>query len=131
MKAENKREGISRILSFLKGNRAAVIAVVVIFAAVLLLAAGGGGSGEVSESDALAAELEELLSSLSGVGSCRVMVTYRVTEGRYGTAAQKEVVSVAVVCRGADRVGVRRELTEMLSALFGIGANRIHIAKMK
>ena len=59
------------------------------------------------------------------------MLTYKVTEGRYGSPDTKTVESVAVICKGADRAGVRKELTDMLSALFGIGANRIHISKMK
>ena len=84
-----------------------------------------------AERDEVEEKLKEMCSSLDGVGSCRVMVTYRVSEKRYGQSEERRVESVAVICKGADKVGVRAELTEMLSALFGIGTNRIHISKMK
>ena len=66
-------------------------------------------------------EISELCSSVEGVGECRVMITY---EG-------EEPVGIVVVCRGGDSVQVRHRLYEMLSALYGIGANRISIEKMK
>ena len=81
--------------------------------------------------DDIEARLEELCSSLSGVGACRVMVTYDVVGKSYASEGRKVVKSVTVVCKGADKVGVRAELTAMLSSLFGIGTNRIHISRMK
>ena len=89
------------------------------------------GSKETAERDELEAQLEEMCSSLSGVGSCRVMINYKVTEGRYGSSGTKTVESVAVICKGADRPGVRKELTDMLTSLYGIGSNRVHVSKMK
>lgn len=120
----------ARVKDFIKKNKKAVLAVLLIACAVLLLVSGGKEES-ASEVDEVEARLEEMCSSLSGVGSCRVMVTYEITAGRYGSSDIKTVQSVAVVCKGADKAGVRRELTDMLSSLFGIGANRIHISKMK
>ena len=121
---------LARMASIIRKNKKAVLAALLIICAVLLLLVGGKDESG-AEVDELEARLEEMCSSLSGVGSCRVMVTYEITPGRYGSQDVKSVQSVAVVCKGADKVGVRRELTDMLSSLFGIGANRIHISKMK
>ena len=118
-------------LSRLGVGKKLALAVAVLILGALMVLFGGAEREETEERDALEAQLEEMCSSLSGVGSCRVMITYKVTEGRYGSSGTKTVESVAVVCKGADKVGVRRELTEMMTALFGIGANRIYVSKMK
>ena len=120
------------LLGFIKRNKRAVAALILVALGIVMILAGT--VDKVSETDGRdehEARLEEMCSSLSGVGSCRVMITYKVTEGRYGAAGTKTVESVAVICKGADRAGVRKELTDMLTALYGIGANRIHISKMK
>ena len=117
---------------FIKKNKRVLIAVLLaLIGAAMILAGSFEKSSEAEGRDELEAQLEQMCSSLSGVGSCRVMVTYRVTEGRYGSSGTKTVESVAVICKGADKAGVRKELTDMLTALYGIGANRIHISKMK
>lgn len=118
-------------LAFIKGNKRAALAILLALVGLVLIFAGVSSGGGGEERDSLEEQLEQMCSSLSGVGSCRVMLTYKVTEGRYGSPDTKTVESVAVICKGADRAGVRKELTDMLSALFGIGANRIHISKMK
>ena len=41
-----------------------------------------------------------------------------------------EVYAVAVICRGADNPKVRERLTELITSMYGIGANRISIQKM-
>ena len=77
------------------------------------------GNNEVAQTDTT--EIGRLCSSVEGVGECRVMITYE--EG--------EPVGIVVVCQGGDSVQVRHRLYEMLSALYGIGANRISVEKMK
>lgn len=117
---------------FFKRNKKAVLAILLALLGILMIVAGSGARSKATdERDELEEQLEEMCSSLSGVGSCRVMINYKVTEGRYGSSGTKTVESVAIICKGADKVGVRKELTDMLSALYGIGANRIHISKMK
>lgn len=123
---------IASLGALLKRNKKAALAVLLAVLGVLMIVMGSGAKSKVAdERDELEAQLEEMCSSLSGVGSCRVMINYKVTEGRYGSSGTKTVESVAIICKGADKVGVRKELTDMLSALYGIGANRIHISKMK
>lgn len=130
---DKKRErALPSLVGFLKGNkRLALILLLLLLGLILVFMPSLTGGADEAEADELEARLEQMCSSLSGVGSCRVMVTYKVSEARYGQSATKTVESVAVVCKGADRIGVRKELTDMLSSLFGIGTNRIHIAKMK
>ena len=119
------------ILAFLKKNRSAVIAAALILVGIALVFSGAVTEDATSHADDVEERLREMCSSLAGVGECRVMVTYKVSGERYGSSGTKTVESVAVVCRGADKACVRAELTEMLSSLFGIGTNRIHISKMR
>jgi hypothetical protein len=63
----------------------------------------------------------ELCSQVSGVGECRVMITYR----------DDEVFAVAVLCDGADNIEVRNKLTSLISSLYGIGAHRVEILSLE
>lgn len=112
-------------------KRFIAVALLVIAAVVMIFLSSAGTSGKETSGDDVEERLEELCSSLSGVGQCRVMVTYKNNEKRYGASEREVVESVAIVCKGADKPGVREELTRMLSSLFGIGTNRIHVSKMK
>ena len=58
---------------------------------------------------------------IDGVGECRVMMTYRDREG------EDSVYAVTILCDGAGSVNVRRDLTEMVCSLYGIGRNRVEI----
>lgn len=55
-----------------------------------------------------------------------------VTSGGSGLLLQvkmPEVSGITVVCRGGSTSTVKRELTELLSSLFGVGYDRIHISE--
>lgn len=133
MDNKKSKEGtLASLISFFKENRRATIIVIVIAALlVLLLLLSGTDSQPTVEGDDLEARLEELCSSINGVGRCRVMVSYTKTESRYGATASPTVESVAIVCQGADKPQVRQELTLLFTSLFGIGANRVHISRLK
>ncbi len=96
-------------------------------------------------------ELTALCKQVEGVGEVRLMVTlsgsekavyaqdskqngttdYVVSSGE-GLLLYREypaVLGVAVVCTGGGSPTVERELTDLLTALLGIGANRISISK--
>ena len=66
------------------------------------------------------ARLEALFSQIDGVGECQVMVTYK----------NGEVYAVAVVCRGADNPKVRESVVEVITSVYGIGANRVAVQPM-
>ena len=82
-------------------------------------------------------ELSELCSLVDGVGRCYVYVTFeRGSENTYKSGNLIEtrppkVMGVSVVCRGAESARVKSELTELITSLFGIGANRVKILKLK
>lgn len=81
-------------------------------------------------------EIRELCSSVDGVGKCRVTVTFeRGVQNVYKGSSVIEtkpprVQGISVVCRGADSDRVRIQLTELLTALFDIGSNRVAILKL-
>ena len=112
-----------KLLPFLRritenGRLAACLALLVL--GILLLAFGGfGGASAEAVSDG--EELRELCSRVEGVGDCRVMLKH--SDGG-------EVVSVAVLCDGAESISVRASLSELISELYGIGTNRITILKL-
>ena len=81
-------------------------------------------------------ELSDICSSVSGVGKCRVTLTFERGEERVYKGSSliesrpPKVMGVTVVCRGADSDIVKGEIVRMMSALFDIGANRIAVLKL-
>ena len=163
-----KAEGVRKIW-----DRYKYAALVVLIGAGLLLWPGGEGSGNLpvgqrrpAEPD-LQTQLEDILSSVSGVGQVRVLLTVESdgerqlaqdTELEYNgpTAAPEdysrrsetvvvkggsgtEPVTVRqtyptyrgalVVCQGGDRAEVRLAVTEAVTALTGLTADRVTVAK--
>ncbi len=101
--------------------------IIALAAGILLILIGLGGSGADTEEASLESELEELCSSVDGVGECKVLIYYKEAEDKYDS--EKYIQSIAVVCDGADSVEVRYRLTELLSSFLGIGTNRVRIEK--
>lgn len=128
----NDKKAVSDILNGLIKDKGRVLLIALcVLVGIVLLVIGASSASSEQTADTVEERLEELCSSLSGVGQCRVMVTYKEREVGYGKQSERTVESVAIVCKGADRASVRSELTSLLSSLFGIGTNRIHISKMK
>ncbi len=94
----------------------------------------------------LEVRLETLCASVAGVSSPDVFITldsgevseyaangsgqYVVSGGDGLLVSRKmpRICGVAVVCFGGDRIEVKRELTELISAALNIGTNRIHVS---
>ena len=104
-----------------------------------LMPAEGGGSEQSSLSEYKAAaerELEDFCREIEGVGRCRVMITFSAGEsyeyrgGEVISSAPPRVLGVTVVCSGGDRASVKSAVTDMASALFDIGKNRICVLKL-
>jgi stage III sporulation protein AG len=126
---------------------------------VLLLLLGGGGAegGDVSPSADLLAEaeeyrinlekeLEELCSSVRGVGRIEILLTldgasYAVyakdASGKYTAVGGEPVLlsreypavrGVAAVCEGGADPSVCAELASLIGAALNIGTNRIYIS---
>ena len=84
----------------------------------------------------LEGEVAELCSAVDGVGKCKVFITFeRGAQSTYKGSALIEckpprVLGVCVACKGAESDKVERELSDMLTALFDIGYNRVAIMKL-
>ena len=112
---------------------------------ILLIVISSFGRGDVKESEAeslseykkrLEGEIASLCSDVDGVGKCKVFITFeRGEQNTYKGSLVTEskppkILGVTVICRGAGSDEVRRELTEMLTALFDIGSNRVAVLKL-
>ena len=104
---------------FLRTKRASPMLLLPILALSLLLLGGTGQKTEAPKD--LEERTAELCSQVSGVGECRVMITYR----------DDEVFAVAVLCDGADNIEVKHNLTSLISSLYGIGAHRVEILSLE
>jgi len=122
--------------------------VLLLLAAGLLLLLFGGGlfssrgeTGAATDPAAyrrsLESELASLCAEIGGVGRVSVMITLK--EGEKTTYNGSKTVSVsppsvlgaAVVCDGGDDPEVRTELTRLVSALLGIGSNRVTVSRRR
>ena len=136
---------IEKYLSKFKDKKRLLWVLLLLGLGIMLLAiASAGGSEGASEGEVsleeykkeMESELEKLCSSIDGVGKCRVTLTFeRGRENTYkgsNLIEQKppKVMGVSIVCRGADSDLVRRELTDLFTALFDIRSNRISILKL-
>ena len=113
----NSDKRITGFLSSVRGGGRLTVLILIVLLGIGMIALGSRGGGEDTT---LAESVEELCGLVSGVGECRVMLT----------ESDGNVLSVAILCDGGDRVEVRAALTDMISELFGIGANRITVHKL-
>ena len=118
-------------VAYLKGHKKLLLtATVLIFGLALIFIGGGTDESKASDlegEERIEARLEELCSSIEGVGECKVMVKCR-TEGKsYSSSGEVVVESVVILCRGAKNDRIRKELTDLAVSLYGIGANRVKI----
>ncbi len=141
------KEKLKKIKTLLRGRGLLVCAGVL---GLVLLLAGSFGSGCNTEMSgvqeetsldayraALTKEAEALCRRVTGAGDTYIMLTLESGEsmtysGSHVTSVTPpRVLGVAVVSEGARSDTVRAELTELLGALFHVGAHRIHISPAK
>jgi stage III sporulation protein AG len=79
-------------------------------------------SGGKTESSDLEAELEEILSSMDGVGKVKVMITLKDDGER--------VEGVLVVAEGGGNASVCADILSAVQSLFSLEAHKITIVKM-
>ena len=84
-------------------------------------------NGELEE------RLEQVLSSMEGVGAVKVMIT---TEGDtssvFGTQTdEQKVCGVVVVAEGAGNATINARISDAVKALFSIDVHKISIVKMR
>ena len=116
----NLDKRITRI--FENKGKALQIAFIAVLALILILIGSVGGENKEETGENLESKVAQMCSMTEGVGDCSVMITY-TSEG--------EVYAVAVLCDGAESVVVREKITSLMCSLFGVGANRVEILKIK
>ena len=116
---------------------------------VALLLAGAIGAGKNSTGETAAAESEsdayrhalerqiaDALALVDGVGRVRVVLTLEAGEQLLYEGSRKvgsvppRVRGAVVICEGGGADRVKREVTDLVSALCELPANRIRVAKM-
>ena len=95
-------------------------------------------AAENFDREALQHEMEDILSSLDGVGTLSLMLTVEETVVLgSGTSAEVVVthsryprfVGALIVCEGGDRADVQLKVTQAVSALTGLSSERISVVK--
>ena len=124
-----------------KKRALAIVAAVCGILLILLSFGNNKNNSEINEVGYSEAELEEsvaeLLSSIDGVGRCKVKISFSSGERleyKNGNLVYKEparVSGVSVVCEGGGNSSVVRAISDTVSSLFDIGTNRISVQKMK
>lgn len=133
-----------RLVTFFKGKKKIALILVLVSLGLMLVALSSVSSPNESEQaglseykEELEKRLEKLCSEVDGVGRCSVMVTFsRGEENTYKGSQLTEskpprVLGVTVVCDGGESAAVRARLSQMLCALFDIGANRVAVLPSK
>ncbi len=96
--------------------------------------AGSTGTEDTRDAYVLSLEhsLEELLSTMEGVGENKVMITLKPSAKNtyYSSASTMEIEGVVVCAKGAANGKVAKNISEVIQALFGLEAHKIKIAKM-
>ena len=136
-----------RFLAYVKENKRIFIIILLVCLGLLLASAattlGSSEKSTVKEGqtldeyrEKLEGELASLCGGVEGVGKCRVFITFdKGAQNTYknGTLIETKpphVSGVTVVCDGGESDRVKSSLTKMITALFGIGSNRVAILKL-
>ncbi len=125
------------LLDLLKNRKKLVLIGAFVLCAVLVLSAVSNStetSDTITEEEKLEYRLSELCERIDGVDKAYVMVSFSNSEDTKsyfrdsnGLTEYKNVNGVGVVCTGGDRGTVKREVSEMISAVLGIPVNRIKV----
>ena len=118
---------------------ALVIAVIAIsiYCSVNAITNNSGKSQTTSQSQkqsTLVGEIQEILSSIDGVGECEVLITYKAGQDTQEVGALNStdnIQGVVVVAKGGNDVLTRIKIVNALCTLLKIDANNIQIFEMK
>lgn len=122
--------------------KAALLLGALLLALILIALSSAGVEPEAAEDslslyrERLEKELAELCSSVEGAGECRVFITFSEGEsyeyqgGQIKATHPPKVLGVTVLCEGGGRTAVKARISELVGALFDVGANRICILKL-
>ena len=135
---------LNKIIEAFKGKKKIALILLLVSLGLMLIAISSMDAGLEADSndlseykEALEKRLEKLCSEVDGVGKCTVMVTFSRGEENTYKGSQlteskpPEVLGVTVVCDGGDSAQVKARISQMLCALFDIGANRVAVLPSK
>lgn len=154
---------LKKITEFLMKYRYAVLVLVVGLILMLLPSSSGDSEepaqqqSEMQETVDIAAQLEQILSKIQGVGDVKVMLTVgtgeitvyqydestdnrdtvivtdadRAESGLVQQVIPATYLGAIVVCDGADSAAVRLSVIEAVSKVTGLSTDRITVLKMK
>ena len=137
---------LDKVKDYAQKNKGSVLLFALLILGVFLLVFSSASAPETEAQEntqsleeykaRLEEELSAVCSSVSGVGRCKVTVTFERGEEKIYKGSSvietrpPKVLGVTVVCKGADSDKVRSEIIDMMSALFDIGTNRIAVLKL-
>lgn len=68
--------------------------------------------------------LESVLRDIEGIGTVSAVITSEALDN-------KKIEGVVILCKSGDNDNIRKEITEIVQALFDIEAHKIKVVKMK
>ena len=68
--------------------------------------------------------LESVLRDIEGIGTVSAVITSEAFDN-------KKIEGVVILCKNGDNDNIRKEITEIVQALFYIEAHKIKVVKMK
>ncbi len=134
-----------KIKAFFKDKKSAGIIILIAVGLLLIMLASASDSEKSDDTqmtleqykERLEEELKSACSSIQGVGRCRVIVTFEsgaentYKNGNLVESKPPRVLGVSVICSGADSDKVRSDVTQMMTSLFDIGANRVSVMRLE
>ena len=108
------------IPDYLRENKRSLIIFALIGVMLIALCLFSDSDAAKTTGDGAEQRLSEVVSMVDGVGECEVMISY---EG-------EECVGVIILCEGAESATVRARLIDLVTSLYGVGANRVSILKI-
>lgn len=148
MEKANKKTAFLNTVKSIKNDRKKLIALIVAAIGVLLMLLSVPSKSDASKSASdsgtlaeykkeLEKELSELCSSVSGAGKCKVKVSFSEGERSEYRGTNKisevppRVMGITIISEGGGKAEVKNALTECMTAMFDIKANRVAVLKMK
>ena len=134
---------LNKLKTIFPKNKKTAVIIALILSGLILALLFGGGSKSAEEPENLAEykaqiekELENLCSSVDGVGKCKVTVSFSsgvestYKNGKLVETKPPKILGVAVACKGGDSPRVKQALSELLTSLYDIPTNRVAILKL-
>ncbi len=119
-----KLKSDSSFREFLSQGKTPWLVLLLVVGLGLILLGGTRSTEKSAEETGAEQRAAEMCALMDGVGECRVMMTFYPEE-------ETRVYGVLVLCEGAESVAVREKITSLFCSLYGIGAHRVEIQKLK